>query len=49
MGGLIFDWRSWRGDVACNAVLVSYDTPLLMLSIIPLLARSWRHGGTGLN
>jgi alpha-1,2-mannosyltransferase len=26
----------------------SYDTPLLMLSIIPLLARSWRNGWDGI-
>jgi len=26
----------------------SYDTPLLMLSIIPLLARSWRDGWDGI-
>jgi alpha-1,2-mannosyltransferase len=27
---------------------LSYDTPLLILSIIPLLARSWRDGWDGI-
>jgi len=35
------------GTLLVTPYSLSYDTPLLMLSIIPLLARSWRDGWDG--
>jgi alpha-1,2-mannosyltransferase len=36
------------GTLLATPYSLSYDTPLLMLSIIPLLSRSWRDGWDGL-
>jgi hypothetical protein len=36
------------GTLLITPYSLSYDTPLLMLSIIPLLARSWRDGWDGI-
>jgi alpha-1,2-mannosyltransferase len=36
------------GTLLTTPYSLSYDTPLLMLSIIPLLARSWRDGWDGI-
>jgi alpha-1,2-mannosyltransferase len=36
------------GTLLTTPYALSYDTPLLMLSIIPLLARSWRDGWDGI-
>jgi alpha-1,2-mannosyltransferase len=36
------------GTLLATPYSLSYDTPLLMLSIIPLLARNWRDGWDGL-
>jgi hypothetical protein len=36
------------GTLLTTPYSLSYDTPLLMLSIIPLLARSWRNGWDGI-
>ena len=36
------------GTLLATPYTLSYDTPLLMLSIIPLLARSWRDGWDGI-
>jgi glycosyl transferase family 87 len=36
------------GTLLTTPYSLSYDTPLLMLSIIPLLARSWRDGWNGI-
>lgn len=36
------------GTLLVTPYSLSYDTPLLMLSIVPLLARSWRDGGDGI-
>ena len=36
------------GTLLTTPYSLSYDTPLLMLSVIPLLARSWRDGWDGI-
>jgi hypothetical protein len=36
------------GTLLATPYSLSYDTPLLMLSVIPLLARSWRDGWDGI-
>ena len=36
------------GTLLATPYAFSYDTPLLILSIIPLLARSWRDGWDGI-
>jgi hypothetical protein len=36
------------GSLLTTPYSLSYDTPLLMLSVIPLLARSWRDGWDGI-
>ncbi len=36
------------GTLLVTPYSLSYDTPLLMLSVIPLLARSWRDGWDGI-
>lgn len=36
------------GTLLSTPYSLSYDTPLLMLSVIPLLARSWRDGWDGI-
>jgi len=36
------------GTLLATPYALSYDTPLLMLSVIPLLARNWREGWDGL-
>jgi alpha-1,2-mannosyltransferase len=36
------------GTLLATPYALSYDTPLLMLSVIPLLARSWRDGWDGI-
>ena len=36
------------GTLLTTPYSLSYDTPLLMLSVIPLLARSWRDGWDGM-
>ena len=36
------------GTLLVTPYALSYDTPLLILSIIPLLARSWRNGWDGI-
>jgi hypothetical protein len=36
------------GTLLTTPYTLSYDTPLLMLSIIPLLARNWRDGWDGI-
>jgi alpha-1,2-mannosyltransferase len=36
------------GTLLATPYALSYDTPLLMLSVIPVLARSWRHGWDGI-
>ena len=36
------------GTLLATPYSLSYDTPLLILSVIPLLARSWRDGWDGI-
>jgi hypothetical protein len=36
------------GTLLITPYSLSYDTPLLMLSVVPLLARSWRQGWDGI-